>query len=204
MKVTDAGIICESFELNYENGVFIGLFLAEGNVNNSSISITNNDEGIRNFVKSWFNKHHVHYTELQKINHIGGLTTTVRGTSSVFSKFITKLVGHGASNKYVHSEAFVANNEYIHGLLNGYFSGDGTVSKNSVEAASSSKRLIEGISMLCSRVGVFCKVFKSQLKKNNLGTVNIKPTYRISIRAQWGKTFAENIQLIDAKKQCRS
>ena len=45
-RVTEAEI-CESFELNYENGVFIGLFLAEGNVNNSSISITNNDEGIR-------------------------------------------------------------------------------------------------------------------------------------------------------------
>jgi DNA-directed RNA polymerase beta' subunit len=193
----------DTFDLDYENGVFIGLFLAEGNVNRNSISITNNNEGIRNFVKSWFDKHHIHWTELQKTNHIGGLTTTVRGASSILSQFINKLVGHGASNKYVHTEAFVANTEYICGLLSGYFSGDGTVSKNSVEACSSSKRLIEGVSMLCSRIGVFCKVFQTQMKKNNLGTVNIKPSYRISIRSQWGKIFAEKVKLFDDKKQCK-
>ena len=201
-RVGEAEII-DTLDLNYENGVFIGLFLAEGNVNNNSISITNNNERIRNFVKSWFDKHHIHWTELQKTNHIGGLTTTVRGASSILSQFINKLVGQGASNKYVHTEAFVANAEYICGLLSGYFSGDGTVSKNSVEACSSSKRLIEGISMLCSRIGVFCKVFKTQLKKNNLGTVNIKPSYRISIRSQWGKIFAEKVTLLDDKKQCK-
>jgi len=195
--------ICDTFELNYENGVFVGLFLAEGNVSNTSISITNNNECIRNFVKSWFSKQHIHWTELQKTNHIGGLTTTVRGSSAVLSQFINKLVGRGASNKYVHTEAFVANTDYICGLLSGYFSGDGTVSKNSVEACSSSKRLIEGISMLCSRIGIFCKVFQSQLKKNNLGTVNIKPSYRISIRSQWGKIFAEKVKLLDDKKQCK-
>jgi DNA-directed RNA polymerase beta' subunit len=195
--------ICDTFELNYENGVFIGLFLAEGNVNNSSISITNNNESIRNFVKLWFSKQQIHWTELQKTNHIGGLTTTVRGSSAVLSQFISKLVGHGASNKYVHTEAFVANTDYICGLLSGYFSGDGTISKNSAEACSSSKRLIEGISMLCSRIGIFCKVFQTQLKKNNLGTVNIKPSYRISIRSQWGKIFAEKVKLLDDKKQCK-
>ena len=201
-RVGEAEIL-DTFDLDYENGVFIGLFLAEGNVNRNSISITNNNEGIRNFVKSWFDKHHIHWTELQKTNHIGGLTTTVRGASSILSQFINKLVGHGASNKYVHTEAFVANTEYICGLLSGYFSGDGTVSKNSVEACSSSKRLIEGVSMLCSRIGVFCKVFQTQLKKNNLGTVNIKPSYRISIRSQWGKIFAEKVKLFDDKKQCK-
>jgi DNA-directed RNA polymerase beta' subunit/intein/homing endonuclease len=193
--------ISDSFDLNYENGVFIGLFLAEGNVNNSAVSITNNNENIRNFVKAWFAKRNINWSELQKTNHIGGTTTTVRGSSAVLSQFVSKLVGHGASNKFVHSEAFIANNEYIRGILSGYFSGDGTVSKNSVEACSASKRLIEGISMLCSRLAIFCKVFKTQLKKNNLGTLHIKPSYRISIRSQWGKLFADKIQLIDDKKQ---
>jgi len=193
--------ISESFDLNYDNGVFIGLFLAEGNINNSAVSITNNNENIRNFVKAWFSKRNINWSELQKTNHIGGLTTTVRGSSAVLSEFVNKLVGHGASNKFVHSEAFIANDEYVRGILSGYFSGDGTVSKNSVEACSSSKRLIEGISMLCSRLSIFCKVFKTQLKKNNLGTLRIKPSYRISIRSQWGKLFAEKIQLVDDKKQ---
>ena len=86
------------------------------------------------------------------------------------------------------------------GLLNGYFSGDGTVSKNSVEVGSASKRLIEGINMLCSRLGIFGKVFKTQLKSNNLKTKNIKPTYRLAIRAQWGNLFANKIDLIEETK----
>jgi intein/homing endonuclease len=40
------------FELNEDNGIFLGLFLAEGNIHNSSIYITNNNENIRNFVKN--------------------------------------------------------------------------------------------------------------------------------------------------------
>jgi hypothetical protein len=48
----------EIFELNNDNGIFIGLFLAEGNVDIKSgyIQITNNDIKIREFVKSWFEK----------------------------------------------------------------------------------------------------------------------------------------------------
>jgi DNA-directed RNA polymerase beta' subunit/intein/homing endonuclease len=192
--------MCESFDLNYENGMFIGLFLAKGTVTSSAISITNNNESIRNFVKGWFAKHNIHWIELPKTNQNSRFTSTIRGSSSVLSQFVGKLVGHGASNKFVHSEAFIANNEYIRGILSGYFSGDGIVSKNSVEARSSSKRLIEGISMLCSRIGVFCKVFQSKLKKNNLGTINFN---RISIRAQWGQIFADKITLLEDKKQIK-
>lgn len=195
--------IPELFELNYDNGLFIGLFLAEGNVHNSHIYITNNNMNIRSFVKSWFEKFNISWSETQRINNIGGTTTSITGCSAVLSQFITKLVGHGAANKYVPTEAFIANIDFVKGLLSGYFSGDGTVSKNSIEACSASKRLIEGINMLCSRIGVFGKVFKTQLKRNNLGTVNIKPSYRISIRAQWGAVFANNIELIDNIKQSK-
>ena len=195
--------IGEKFELNYDNGLFIGLFLAEGNIHNSHIYITNNNENIRNFVKSWFEKQGIHWIETQKINKIGGLTTGVNGCSSVLSQFITKLVGHGAHGKYVPTEAFIANIDFVGGLLNGYFSGDGTVSKNSVEASSASKRLIEGIGMLCSRFGIFGKVFVTKIKKNNLGTVNIRPAHRISIRGQWGQRFADKVKLIDDAKQAR-
>merc|ERR1712196_97983 len=38
------------------------------------------------------------------------------------------------------------------------------------------------------------------MKKNNINTQNILPAHRISIRAQWGKIFADNINLIDNEK----
>jgi DNA-directed RNA polymerase beta' subunit len=188
------------FALNEENGIFIGLFLAEGNANKSAVCITNNDEKIREFTKLWFSKHSIEFTENTKINKIGGTTTTIVGRSSVLSKFITKFVGRGAANKFVPNEAFIAPDNFVLGLLNGYYSGDGTIGKNSIECGSASKRLVEGIAMLCSRFGIFGKIFTTQLKSNNLGTKNIKPTYRLSIRAQWGKLFSEKVSLLEENK----
>ncbi len=192
--------ISEQFELNEENGIFIGLFLAEGNAYKNTVTITNLDDNIIAFMKNWFDKNGICSTEQTRINKIGGTTRTIRGNSSILSTFITNLVGSGAANKYVPTEAFIAPRAFVKGLLNGYYSGDGTISKNSVDVGSASSRLIEGIAMLCSRFGIFGKVFKTQMKSNNLGTKNIKPTYRLSIRAQWGRKFAETISLIDDKK----
>ena len=192
--------ISEKFELNEENGIFLGLYLAEGHSHNSHITITNNNDNIRSFVKSWFDKHNITYIEKSKINKIGGLSTTITGNSSVLSKFLLKLVGHKAENKFVPSEAFVAPDSFIIGLLNGYYSGDGSVSKNSIEVGSASQRLIEGISMLCSRLGIFGRVSKVQMKHNNLQTKNIKPTYRLSISAHWAHKFADQISFIEETK----
>ena len=54
--------------------------------------------------------------------------------------------------------------------------------------------------MLCSRLGVFCKMFKTQMKSNNVGTVNILPSYRLSIRAQWGRIFSAKVSFIEETK----
>lgn len=194
----------DTFMLNEENGIFMGLFIAEGNVSNKSVCITNNNERIRTFVKSWFDKHSIQWEESSKVNKIGGTTTTIRGRSCVLSELLTKLVGHGAKNKFIPSEAFIAQDEFIIGLLNGYMSGDGYISKKSVNVSSASKRLIEGVAMLCSRIGVFGRMSKRQLKSNNLGTKNIQPTYIFTIRGQWGKVFCDRVKFLEDAKQERA
>jgi hypothetical protein len=201
----DHARISDEFVLNADNGRFLGLFLAEGNVDVKSgyVAITNNNTNITQFVHDWFEGQRIRTSENVKLNAIGGVTTTVRGYSTVLAKFIDNLVGHGAASKRVPAEAFVAHEPFISGLLDGYFSGDGTVSTNSVEAGSASKELIEGIAMLCSRLGIFAKIFESQLVSNNLGTETILPTYRISIRAQWATLFAQRVTLIDDAKQLK-
>ena len=195
--------ILAQFELNEENGIFIGLFLAEGNAHKSNVKITNNNENIRNFVKCWFDKHSIHYSETSKTNKIGGLTTTITGNSSILSEFLKKMVGHKAENKHIPTEAYIAREEFVVGLLNGYYSGDGHVSKNSIDVSSASNRLIEGISFLCNRLGIFGKISKRQLKHNNLNTQNIKPTYTLRISAQWGKLFSEKIAFLEENKQSK-
>jgi DNA-directed RNA polymerase beta' subunit len=201
----DHARIPDKFTLNAENGRFLGLFLAEGNVDIKSgyVAITNNNPTICQFVHDWFEGQRIRTSEDVKLNAIGGVTTNVRGYSTVLAKFMDNLVGHGAASKRVPAEAFAAPESFITALLDGYFSGDGTVTANSVEAGSASKELVEGITMLCSRLGIFAKVFASQIINNNLGTEYILPTYRISIRAQWATLFAERVTLIDEAKQAK-
>ena len=190
------------FELNNENGIFLGLFLAEGNVDVKSgyVQITNNDSKIREFVKNWFEKQGISTCEDIRNSDVG-VSSCIRGYSRMIATFLDKFVGHGAKNKYVPSEAFVASEEFIIGLLNGYFSGDGTIGKNSVSSTSSSKRLTYGISLLCNRLGIFGRIRKTQLKSNNFGTENILPSYVIDIRSKWAKLFAQKIPMIHNEKQ---
>jgi intein/homing endonuclease len=111
-------------------------------------------------------------------------------TQLFLAKFLDELCGHGAAGKRVPAEAFTAPLDFVMGVLNGYISGDGTVSKNSVEAGSASKTLTEGMVMLLSRLGLFAKMFETQLKSDNLGTETILPTYRWSVRAPWAQRLA--------------
>jgi DNA-directed RNA polymerase II subunit RPB1 len=192
--------IPDNFELNYVNGLFIGLFIAEGNIHEHSIYITNLDDKIIEFVKSWFDTFNIEHSESMKINNIGGTTRTVRGSSAVMSTFITKLVGHGSENKHIPNEAYISNIDFVKGILSGYVSGDGYISKNSIESSSASQRLTEDIAYLCSRIGVYARIFKTQNKNNNIGTINIKPSYRLSIRSSNGKAFSEQVSLLHPEK----
>ena len=193
----------DKFKLDYENGLFIGLFIAEGNIHRSKIYITNLDDKIIEFVKVWFNKLNIEYTESTKTNNIGGTTRTICGNSSIMSKFITKLVGHGSENKHIPDEAYISNIDFVKGILSGYISGDGYISKNSIESSSASKRLTEGIAFLCSRIGVYARIFKTQNKNNNIGTINIKPSYRLSIRSTNGKVFSDQINIFHNDKDTK-
>ncbi len=213
----DHALIPEMLELNERNGIFFGLYLAEGNCDIPSgyVQITNNDPAIREFVIDWFKDMGLAYKEKTRtttIPCVNGSTTTgtssdVRGYSVLLGKFLEKFLGAGSAGKFVPNEAFGASNEFIRGLLNGYFSGDGCVGKDGtgISSSSVSKRLSEGINMLCSRFGIFGKLRKSQCLKNNVGTPRDKilPAYTIDIRAKWAELFAQEIPMISKAKQER-
>jgi DNA-directed RNA polymerase beta' subunit len=201
----------EKFELNERNGIFIGLFLADGNVDIPSgyVQITKNNVAVRNFVKSWFEDMGIEYIERSREINIKtvtgkdskGISSDVRGFSRLLAQFLDALVGHGSENKHIPDIAYAAPLEFVKGLLNGYFSGDGHVAKYSVTASSTSTTLIEGISILCNRLGIFGYYVTRQQKSNNVGTKHILPTTDITIRSKWVHIFAKNITLINDEKQ---
>jgi RNA polymerase Rpb1, domain 4/RNA polymerase Rpb1, domain 3/Intein splicing domain/LAGLIDADG-like domain len=182
--------IPDKFLLNEENGIFIGLFLANGNIENDYVQITKNNTITRNFVKNYFNKMSIKFTEIK--------TCFICGYSRVFAKFLTKLVGRGFNGKFVPNEAFTAPKEFIIGLLNGYISGDGYVYTNQhIGVGSVCKKLIIGISMLFSLVGIVGRVTKTCIRKN------ILYYYTLRIKGQWATKFQNIFNLLHDEKNLK-
>jgi len=200
------GHMPDTFKLNYENGIFIGLYLADGctHWDSGTISITKEEQGVKDFVKKWFSNQGFKYQERVRETPLGKITQ-LNGYTRYYCKFFDKIMGHGAPYKHIPNFAYTAPDEFVIGLLNGYFSGDGSVSKNNtISASSASKELMTGIMHLCSRFGIFGKISKYQMTENNLGTENIKPSYRINISAQWFVKFRETLSpLINNLKQIK-
>lgn len=127
----------EVFKLNYENGILVGLYLAEDPIVNNDIK-----------------------------NNLGSYKLTDN-----LSRFLKKCIGE---DKYVHSEAFIGPEIYIIGLLTAYFSVDLELNNNLLKTNSKSKRFLEGISMLCSRLGIFCNVNNQVLTITDFDTFSEK------------------------------
>ena len=87
------------------------------------------------------------------------------------------------------SEAFIADESFVLGIINGFFSINGNVEQDrGIYAFSEHLRLLEGISMLLSRVGIFASI----QKENNM--------YTLSIRGTQAQRFAELVELLDEEK----
>lgn len=197
--------IPERFELNWENGFFLGLYLADGDIETNTIRISKNDKIIQQFVTDWFTKFKINSEVCIRFVD-DGESSCVRGFSSVMAHFIRNMCNTGSENKRVPDEAFSAPDSFVKGLLSGYFTGDGCVTeKGGITSGSTSKDLSTGISFLCNRFGIFTKLSITQQKKNNKGTnpENILPSHKISIHAKYAKRFAEIVTLLIESKQTR-
>ncbi len=201
--VRTISLIEDKMELNEENGFFIGLYIAEGNshIKSGQVCIANNDNKILEKIRKWFDKRNIiNKTYIKKNSK--SVSTTIQGYSTILSKFLNKFVGKNSRYKFIPAEFQLAPDNFIKGFIDGYYSGDGTISKNSIDCSSASKDVIEGVSMLLTRFGIYSKMSVSILKRNNFNTENIASINRLSIRSLFAKKFANTFKLtIDYKNE---
>jgi len=164
----------DKLSLTENNGILIGLFLADAIIISNNTIIISNDNIIQ-FINSWLDNN------LQYTNYI--------------ASFLLNLVNNDLENKYVPSEAFIASESFIVGLLNGYCSMNSFITDETITITAKNKRLIEGINMLFSRIGIFGIVYTTIIT-----TDNSTPLYGLDISAQWGKIFSDKITLLDENK----
>lgn len=197
--------IPDKIPLDKEFGYLIGLYLAEGLVTLTCMCITNNDPNIRKRITDFCDRYSITYHTVHKKNYNvrNGISIDLRIHSTLLARMFKIICDTGSPNKRVPEFAYTAPTEFIMGLIDGYFSGDGTVNKKNgnVSVGSVSEKLILGISFLLSYFNIFGRLSSSQPKKNNVGSKNIKRMYLLSISNGFAQKFAKEIFLTDSKKQ---
>uniref|UniRef100_A0A6C0H3B1 DNA-directed RNA polymerase n=1 Tax=viral metagenome TaxID=1070528 RepID=A0A6C0H3B1_9ZZZZ len=182
--------IPDKIPLDNDFGFLIGIYLAEGWCTKTFVGVSNNDEVIQKRVTDWCDRYGVTYQ---------GTSNDLKIHSTLLAHMFKIICGTGSANKRVPEFSYTAPNEFIKGLIDGYWSGGGTVSKvsGSVIITSVSEDLILGISFLLSYFGIFGRLSSSQAK-NNIG---IKLTHLLNISNGFAQRFAKDITLTEHNKQ---
>ena len=142
----------EQFPLDEETGFFLGAVLAEGNVTDYYVSVSNVDGVFQEHVRSFAGRFDLSVDEYD--NESGFATGhDIRVNGKGLADFV-EAACYRDDDKVVPGFAFGAPRSFVRGMLSGYFSGDGNVSENAVRASSTSRRLAEGVAFLLGRFDV--------------------------------------------------
>lgn len=196
-----------TLELTREFGFFAGAYLAEGSSSTTQIQITNNDDvylaPIRELLDSWSVGHHTVSADKEIVKtDISGHTQSLIIHSTVLTAAFRKMFGETSYKKTLPDWVFQAPDAFVHGLIDGYFSGDGCVQKDmSITATSVSKPLIIRMSTLLARYGIFTShsSYMPHIRKFD----SVSRRYDMRIPRKYAQTFAAKFTLIIAKKQER-
>jgi DNA-directed RNA polymerase subunit A" len=143
----------ERFPLDEETGFFVGAFLAEGNLTDHYVSISNVDEDFQTRVRAFAERFDLSVNEYENDSGFAdGYDIRVNGT--ILADLLGEICYEGGE-KTVPDFAFGATNPFVEGLLSGYFSGDGNVAERAIRSSSTSERLTEGVALLLARVGIY-------------------------------------------------
>ena len=143
----------EQFPLDEETGFFVGAFLAEGNVTDHYVSISNTDPAFQERIRAVADRFDLSVNEYDNDSGFAA-GHDIRLNGTILSDLL-QAVCYEDGEKTVPGFAFGANDEFVSGLLSGYFSGDGNVADRAIRASSTVERLTEGIALLLARVGIY-------------------------------------------------
>lgn len=189
--------IPDKIPLDNDFGFFIGLYLAEGWVTKTFLGVSNNDEVIRKRITDFCDRYGVtyHLVVSEGKNVRSGISSDLKVHSVLFARLFKAICDTGSANKRVPEFAYTAPDEFIKGLIDGYISGDGTISKDdgSIIVSSVSEDLITGISFLLSYFGIFGKISSQNIKKSHV----------LRISNEYAQDFAKIITLTESNKNKR-
>ncbi len=137
-------------------GWFIGAYLAEGNATHGQVSISNLDDSYIANAKLFVRRLGLNYYEDY---HQRGyaLSRDLKINSALLANFMETICKTRSKEKVIPEFCYSANDEFILGLLRGYFHGDAnfSVDRKMIRVSSNSKGLRDGIALLLTRFRIF-------------------------------------------------
>jgi DNA-directed RNA polymerase beta' subunit len=155
--------IPEMFHMDSEFGFFMGAYLAEGCCTEHHVLIANIDDDfndrIDRFCQTYGIKYHID-DKMVVTPGFEGRSKTLRMHSYVLAQLLIKSCATGAAKKRIPAEMLAGPDDFLKGLIDGYFSGDGCVHKDnsSVAATSVSRGLLEDIQQILVKFGVMSTI----------------------------------------------
>jgi len=168
----------------------LGLILAEGSWDKNTVTITNTDEEIIEFLEKFGFKR---YDEVH-----------LKYCSQAFSNFVTWFgIKSGAKNKDIPDKVLSLPKKFQSAFLSGYFDGDGSAGKNGrVTCTSSSEKLIRELQIILLNYGI-CSfktcVITPPTKKSKVFSTG----YRLEIGGYNARLFFDQIGFRLKRKQER-
>ncbi len=146
----------EKMELDGLLGWIFGAYLSEGNATRYYTSFSNVNGKFLSKVREFAGSNGFSFNEYDNLRGFSR-GHDIRINSILLSSLMKAACGTGSSMKRVPYFAYSAREEFVSGLLRGYFDGDGNVSvdRGVVRTSSNSEELIDGIKLLLTRFGIF-------------------------------------------------
>jgi DNA-directed RNA polymerase II subunit RPB1 len=174
------------YKLDNLFGWFVGAYLAEGSISNTSISISNISEHYIKNTKEFAKRFNKMAKDRHRMGEYGPSVSTIF-SCKVLADYMVQTMGNGSFVKRVPDFAFTAPNEFKAGLLQGYFDGDGNF-QSQIRACSRSEQLIKDIALLLNYFDIF-----GSIKKQN---VKGMPMYNLAMSARYSILYKQHIDSV--------
>ena len=186
----------KTYKLDYLFGWFIGAYLAEGNLSNNVISISNISSYFIENVKSFASRFEKDVTVRQYKGEYGPSVSSSFNYKPL-AEFLLETCGNGSFVKRVPDFAFLAPNEFKAGLIQAYIDGDRNFQcdklHNQIRVCSRSKQLIKDMALMINYFDIFGSIKENFTRGSNI--------YNLSISSKYAPAYQHHIgSLVHADK----
>ena len=186
-------------------GTMVGIYLADGLLDKSTITIDNACEQILASARTFFDSLGVDHATTAAQGAVSPVPVSrVDGQSVVLAKLFERWCGKGSWAKHVPDVALIGPLDFALGILCGYWSCDSVIQGGAVATLFSSARSVQlnhGMLTLANRFGIFGRVSAQLEPPANNVCERPRSTYTTVISGESFARLARTVVLLDPEKQ---